>query len=291
MNDSISSTITLKQAYQYCMSLAKNHYENFPVASKLLKKDIRQAISVIYAFARSADDFADEGDLSSEQRLLLLNDYIKELDLINNQSQFTSNNPIFIALSDVIKQHHLPIQLFYDLLQAFKQDVIVTRYETMEDILNYCHLSANPVGRLLLHLHNQASEENCRYSDAICSGLQLINFYQDIAQDINENNRLYLPLDQLAQYEVTIETIEQQQNTQQTQQLLNALIADAQALFESGKPLYKALSGRFSWEIRLIYHAGHLILEKLSAQTNNIYSRPRISHSDKIRILYRALLD
>ncbi|NOQ80474.1 MAG: squalene synthase HpnC [Gammaproteobacteria bacterium] len=300
----LSSEQKKQNAYQYCMAIAQNHYENFPVASKLLNKQLRFPVSAVYAFARSADDFADEGDLSKEQRLSLLDEYNNELNAIeqqltrwsantaaNQQQAFfhDSKNIIFIALADVIHQFKIPVNLFYDLLKAFKQDVITTRYANFNDLLAYCQLSANPVGRILLYLNNSVSEENLTCSDAICTGLQLINFYQDIAQDIDENDRLYLPLDEMKQLAVTENDIKAHLNNNQTQALIKQQLLRTQSLYQSGMPLCFNLSGRFALEISMIYMGGKLILDKLEANTKTIYLRPRLTRFDKLKLIWQGL--
>jgi squalene synthase HpnC len=180
----------LETAYRHCERLARSHCENFPVASWLLPRRLRRPIAVIYAFARTADDFADEGHYSAAQRLALLNGYGAKLQQLERGE--ATDDPLFIALADVIARYQLPLQLFYDLLSAFAQDVTKKRYTDFGELLDYCRRSANPVGRLLLHLSGNASAENLQLSDKICSALQLINFYQDLAQDFAENERIYL---------------------------------------------------------------------------------------------------
>ena len=281
----------LADAYAHCLHIAQSHYENFPVASRLLNKNLRYPISVVYAFARSADDFADEGDLNTLERFELLDDYMHELETIEDKSLANNScNPIFIALADVIEQFHIPIKLFKDLISAFKSDVHTTRYQNFDQVMAYCQKSANPIGRILLYLNNSASEENLNYSDAICSSLQLINFYQDIAQDMDENDRLYLSLDEMQRFSVTIEEIQNKTNNAQTQLLMDFQIQRAQQLILCGKPLCHNLSGRFALEIRLIYIAGNIILKKLSINTNNIYLRPRLNKIDKIKILWHGVV-
>ncbi len=287
------------KAYKYCLAIAQNHYENFPVASYLLNKKLRFPISAVYAFARTADDFADEGNVSRQKRLQSLDEYISELQQIEHslknysaQSKNSfchhSNNNIFVALADVIHHFQIPIGLFYDLIKAFKQDVITTRYQTFDEILDYCRLSANPVGQILLYLNNSATKKNLDDSDAICTGLQLINFYQDIAQDIDENDRLYLPLEEMARYQVSVDDIKQHINNQQTQDLIKFQLQRSKALYESGKPLCSNLTGRFAIEIRMIFSGGRLILDKLEQNTSSIYLRPRLNRSDKLQILWQG---
>ena len=161
--------------------MAVEHYENFPVASILLPPHLRQPVETIYRFARSADDIADEGDLTPHERLAALAFYNRELDRIEHSE--TPENSLFVSLSGVIRDFNLPIEPFRNLLSAFRQDISVTRYNTYTDLLDYCRRSANPVGLLMLHLYKAATDENCRMSNAICTALQLINFWQDVALD------------------------------------------------------------------------------------------------------------
>jgi len=294
-----SSIKKIQQAYKHCMAIAQNHYENFPIASQLLNRHLRYPISAVYAFARSADDFADEGNFTRSERLIFLNEYIAELEKIEcelknhspqNENIFihASNNSIFIALADVIHKFQIPVSLFYDLISAFKQDVNTTRYQSFNDIINYSQLSANPVGQILLYLNKSASPENLNYSDAICTGLQLINFYQDINQDMVENDRLYLPLDEMAHYGVLINDLKKQLNNNQTQALMSFQLQRARKIYESGKPLCANLTGRFAIEIRMIYAGGKLIFDKLEGNVASIYLRPRLSRTDRLKILWQG---
>ncbi|MEQ1518659.1 MAG: squalene synthase HpnC, partial [Usitatibacteraceae bacterium] len=176
------------------------HYENFPVASWLLPRKLRKPIETIYAFARSADDFADEGNLSVAQRIALLDDYGTELDLIASGGH--SAKPLFVDLATEVSAHRLPLQLFRDLLSAFRQDVTTTRYQTFEEVLDYCRRSANPIGRLLLRLNGLTAPVLLEWSDAICSALQLANHWQDVAIDWRKNRtgRVSLPLEDLMKF-------------------------------------------------------------------------------------------
>ncbi|HSY27649.1 MAG TPA: squalene synthase HpnC, partial [Burkholderiaceae bacterium] len=167
-----------------------DHYENFPVASILLPARLRPAVEAIYRFARNADDLADEGDASDEQRLAALSAYERALQRIEDGQ--TAESPLFDTLGKVIKDYALPLQPFRDLLSAFKQDVVTKRYASFTELLDYCRRSANPVGTLMLHLYGAATPDNLRDSDAICSALQLINFWQDAAVDW-QKARIYLP--------------------------------------------------------------------------------------------------
>lgn len=281
------SAYSLKSAYQYCQQLARDHYENFPVASRLLPKQSRDSVAVIYAFARTADDFADEGDSDCDTRLALLDNYAAKLEAIGHNS--APEDPIFIALADVIRRHQLPLQLFHDLLSAFRQDVTKKRYRDFDEVLDYCRRSANPVGRLLLHLHDEAGEENLQLSDKICSALQLINFLQDLEQDIKENDRIYLPQDEMEQFGVTEADIAEQRNSHEIEQLLAHQRQRIDTMMREGARLGSRLNGRFGLEIRLIIEGGIMVLEKLSTQSGQPFSRPRLKKGDYLQILWRAL--
>lgn len=270
------SSSELKSAYEYCQRLARLHYENFPVASLLLPKRLRQPIYVIYAFARTADDIADEGDANDQQRLQALACYKQQLTSIE-QGHYQGQSLIFIALNDVIARYHLPIQLFYDLLSAFTQDVSQRRYQTDAGILDYCRRSANPIGRLLLHLDNETSQQHLEQSDAICTALQLINFYQDIKQDLLENDRLYLPLDYLTQAGLTEYDINDHDTTRMAA-IFREKYLFVHTLLHENAQLGESVGGRLGWEIRTITIAGLMTLKKLSAQKDdNLTARPRLS--------------
>lgn len=277
----------LVDAYQQCETLTRSHYENFPVASRLLPRPQRQAVAVIYAFARQADDFADEGEHSIEERLALLDGYTEKLYAI--EQGIVLEEPLFIALEDVISRFDLPFSLFHDLLSAFRQDVTKTRYADFTEVLDYCRRSANPVGRLLLHLHGAASEENLQRSDRICSALQLINFMQDIAQDLEENDRIYLPQDEMVDFGVTIDDLRQHSQNQAMLALVDHQLARIRAMMGQGAPLGHALTGRFGLEIRLITEAGISTLRKLESHQGNPWTRPRLHRRDYLRILWRGL--
>jgi squalene synthase HpnC len=268
--------------------MARNHYENFPVASRLLPARLRRPIAVIYAFARSADDFADEGSLPAAQRLALLDAYGRELDALAQGQR--SDNPIFIALADVMASHHLPPPLFHDLLSAFRQDVTQTHYADSAALLDYCRRSANPVGRLLLHLNGAASAENLALSDQVCTALQLINFHQDLAQDYDENGRIYLPCDEMQQYGVGPEHFRDRRNDEALRALLRRQYRRSRDLMLAGAPLGRRLRGRFGWEIRLIIAGGLRVLERLEANLDTApFSRPRLRGRDWPVILWRSV--
>ena len=277
----------LQNAYAECLHMAQSHYENFPVASRLLPKHLRQPIAVIYAFARRADDFADEGDLSNEERIAALTDFSNKLDLIEQGKDVEDTT--FIALADVIKQHQLPISLFHDLLTAFKMDVTKARYANFGEVMEYCRYSANPVGRLLLHLNKATSPQNLGYSDAICSALQLTNFLQDISQDLEESNRIYIPQDEMKQFGVTEEDIRNKLTNPATRKLIEFQIRRTLKLMQSGAPLGKVLKGRMGLELRMTIMGGSRILYRLNQQYDDVFSRPRLSKWDIGWVIWKAL--
>ena len=272
----------LEQAYQFCLNLAHNHYENFPVASLLVTKQLRRPISVIYAFARTADDMADEGDLKPAVRNQQLEQYQIALDAIQNQS-YQNSDPIFIALEDVINCYRLPIELFYDLLSAFKQDIQKKRYQELRDIYDYCRYSANPIGRLLLYLNGKPSQLQLQQSDTLCTALQLLNFFQDIKQDLTENNRLYLPLEDFSDKTIT-QCITDNDTTELAPTLRRYYLQTQQMITES-RMLTSEIKGRLAWEIRAITLSGLYSLKLLSQQTDNaMFTRPRLSKWDLLII-------
>lgn len=276
----------IQAAYQYCLDIVQGHYENFPVASLLLPKNLRRPVAVIYAFARSADDFADEGNRTEQQRLELLKSYDHKLD---NLQQDEPDDDIFIALKHVMITHQLPVQLFHDLLTAFKQDVTQQRYESFGDVMEYCRCSANPVGRLLLHLVDQATPQNLRDSDAICSALQLINFLQDITQDYDENGRIYLPLDEMRQFGVTEDDIANRQSTAAMRALIDHQSRRAGAMMLDGAPLGSRLGGRFGLQLRMMINGGLQVVKLLKNQRESVFARPRLRAPHWLKIAGYAL--
>jgi len=281
--------IKLNQAYDFCQNLAKSHYENFPVASILLPKRLRRPISVIYAFSRTADDFADEGDASVETRLQQLDTYSLALRQISEQD-YQGKDPIFIALADVIQSHDLPTHLFDDLLSAFKQDVVKNRYADFDEVLDYCTRSANPVGRLLLHLNGSPSSEQLEQSDAICTALQLINFYQDIVQDYTEQNRVYIPQDELTNAGLIDKDLVSP-DSHKISPVIRSLYQRTRKIMASGHLLGNTLTGRLGWEIRAMTLGGINTLQMLTVQSNqDLLSRPRLSKWNKVQILFASCI-
>ncbi|MFZ6813012.1 squalene synthase HpnC [Undibacterium sp. Rencai35W] len=262
------------------------HYENFPVASFLLPARLRPAVEAIYTFARTADDIADEGDATPEQRLAGLSQYETELDRIVTNQQ--PGHSLFTRLQKVILEYALPVPAFRDLLSAFKQDVTTTRYSNYKALLDYCSRSANPVGLLMLHLYDAASAKNKRDSDAICSALQLINFWQDVAIDWDKQ-RVYIPQEDLIQFNISEEQIANQHHNAQWTALMQFETSRARALLISGMPLCKRLPGRIGWELRLVTQGGLRILERIDAVQGNVFHhRPQLEKADWLIMLWRA---
>ena len=264
------------------------HYENFPVASLLIPKAQRRAVEVIYAFARSADDLADEGDAAPEARLAALDAYLAELDRIERGA--TPSSALFRELATVVAAHRLPLEPFRDLISAFSQDVRVSRYANYDELLDYCCRSANPVGRLMLHLFQVATPENLTRSDAICTALQLINFWQDVAIDW-QKDRVYLPQDELARFGVSEAQLAERHWNADFAALLDFQIERTRRLMRSGASLARDLPGRFGWEIRLTVQGGLRILDKLDRARGDVFNhRPVLGPADWLRMGWRALL-
>lgn len=264
-----------------------NHYENFPVASLLLPPRFRHPVAQIYRFARAADDFADEGDCPPEQRIAALNEFRAELDRIERGEP--PQIALFEEVADVVREHELPLGLFRDLLDAFTQDVMKGRYADYAEVLDYCRRSANPIGRLLLHLFRRASKDNLRWSDSICSALQLINFWQDAAIDYAKN-RIYLPQDEMMASGVTEDHLAQRICDERWVALLSFQIERSRALLQSGAPLGRALPGRIGLEIRATVQGGLRILEKIErAQCDVFRRRPTLRWHDWPLLIARAL--
>jgi phytoene synthase len=267
----------------------RTHYENFPVASLLLPKALREPVAAIYAFARSADDFADEGDLPADRRLELLAGYRNELDAIERND--TTTHPVFQRLRPAISAHGLPMQLFRDLLDAFEQDVAKTRYASFDELTGYCQRSANPVGRLLLRLFRADTPENLKRSDAVCSALQLINHWQDVGIDIAKPvPRLYLPKEDLERFHVTEDDIGRRAATADFRGLMRFEVDRTRALMLEGAPLGRALPGRIGLEIRAIVAGGLRVLEKIEAVDYDVFTRrPVLAGSDWLRVFWRSI--
>jgi len=268
-----------------------DHYENFPVASLLLPANLREPVEAIYGFARSADDIADEGDASTEERLARLAGFRAELDAIARGEGLVDPElaPVFARLGAATGAHQLPLEPMYDLLDAFGQDVVKTRYADFPELLDYCRRSANPVGRLMLHLYGAASATNLARSDDVCTALQLINFWQDVAIDFDKG-RIYLPLDEMERFGVRESDLAERRTGPAWCALLGFQVERARAMMLRGAPLAQSLPGRIGWELRLIVLGGLRILERIEAVRYDIFRhRPTLTRTDWPRLAWRAL--
>jgi squalene synthase HpnC len=264
-----------------------DHYENFPVASILLPRRLVPAVEAIYAFARSADDLADEGDAAPAERLAALGAYEAALDAIERGEM--PADPVFARLADALARHALPLQPLRDLLSAFRQDVVTTRYPDYAALLDYCRRSANPVGRLMLGLYGVGDAASLRESDAICTALQLINFWQDVAIDIDKA-RIYLPQEDLARFKVTETQIAEGRSDTAWRALMRFEAERARALMLEGAPLATRLPGRVGWELRLVVQGGLRILEAIERVDYDVFRRrPQLKRLDWLAVLWRAV--
>ena len=278
---------TLERAYQHCQTIASGHYENFPVASVLIPSAIRPAVAALYAFARTADDIADEGSATAAERHTQLNNY--QTQLLASHQGAPTHDPILVALTDTMQRYSLPLQLLLDLLSAFRQDIDSPHYPSAESLLDYCRRSAHPIGRLMLLLFQQATPIHNQWSDAICSALQLLNFVQDIGQDMDENRRIYLPQDEMDRCGVTPTDIQQRHNLAAIERLIQLQLDRIETMLNSGSPLGWQLPGRFGVEIRTITLAAWHLLHRLRPPQDR-FQRPRIQRLELIVIAFRALM-
>ncbi|KNE29221.1 MULTISPECIES: squalene synthase HpnC [Achromobacter] len=272
-----------------------DHYENFPVASLLLPRRLRGAVTDIYRFARAADDIADEGSATDDERLAQLAAYRTELHRIGAEPNHTPPPglpplaDIFTPLARTIARHQLPITPFYDLLSAFEQDITVKRYEDYATLADYCTRSANPVGRLMLHLFDASSPQDVAESDAICTGLQLVNFWQDVRVDWHKQ-RVYLPQEDLRRHGVTEEDLAACRLTPQWRELMAFQVERTRALLHFGAPLARRLPGRIGLELRLVVQGGLRVLERIEASSYDVFmNRPELGAKDWAIMLWRSI--
>ena len=264
--------------------MSVGHYENFPVASWLMPAHLRPAVRAIYRFARTADDLADEGDAAPDERLAALDALREQLGAI--EAGTPSDWP---DLAAAIGEHQLQLTGFYDLLSAFSQDVVTVRYESFEDLVDYCRRSANPVGRLLLQLFRRQEARLVQHSDAICTGLQLANFWQDIALDWRKG-RVYLPQQDLIRFGVSEAQIARGAADEHWRDLMRFEVARTRDLLRRGAPLARAVGGRVGLELRLVVQGGLRILERIDAVDGDVFTRrPKLSARDWTLMGWRAL--
>lgn len=282
--------------------MAVDHYENFPVASVLVPRALRPAVEALYAFARSADDIADEGDATVDERVAHLSAYAQTILGATGQSdaRFSAQASSYVLpaherrllerLLVHVSTHQLPVCLLLDLLDAFRQDLHQHRYSSYDDLLGYCRRSADPVGRLMLHLFDATDADHLPRSDAICTALQLINFWQDVAIDWRKG-RIYLPAEDRQHFGVEDAVIAEGRHDDPAWRALMAFeITRTRALMMSGASLAHDIPGRFGWELRLVVLGGLRILEKIEAVDYDVFHRrPVLTPSDWGRLAWRAL--
>ncbi len=270
-------------------TVSVNHYENFPVASVLCPPRLRPAVTAIYGFARTADDIADEGSATPSQRLADLADYRRDLAAtVDGRAPSLRWDAVFNPLSKVLVAHRLPVALLHDLLSAFEQDVSKHDYIDRPELLDYCRRSANPVGRLLLHLYGVKDALSLAQSDAICTALQLANFWQDLSVDTS-NGRLYLPLAECRRHGVDPLSLLAREDSPQVRALVADAVAWARTLMLQGLPLVYRIPGRAGWELRLVVQGGLRILERVEQmEFSTLTARPRLHGFDLPALLWRA---
>jgi squalene synthase HpnC len=273
-------------AIDFCQQLAKSHYENFPVASKILPRQLRLPIVVIYAFARIADDLADE---ESDAQVALHNLEEWKAKLERTISGSVPDDPVFIALSAILRYYPISPKYLFDLLTAFRRDIYNPAYPDWNSLQDYCRYSANPIGRLLLELNHSHTNALLPLSDAICSGLQLINFWQDLSVDI-PRGRLYLPESEYTKY-TDAPFAPEQLKPEARAALLQTLLNKTKDIYTAGRPLGKALKGRLGIEVNMIYFSGLRILQKIENMGEKIFFlRPKLNILDAVSILFRVLI-
>ncbi len=283
MNKNKKNIIT---PYKTALKFARTHYENFPVVSFFIPKKMKKHVAIIYWFARTADDYADEGDLSDGERLEKLNDLEFRLkQLLNGKAE----SDFELALANTINEKNLSPKYLYDLLKAFKQDVIKNRYSAFDEVLDYCKHSANPVGRLILELFDIRNEEANNYSDKICTALQLTNFLQDVATDY-QKGRIYLPQDEMEMFQITEKMFELKENNLNLKKLLKLNVNRVDELFTDGKNLLKYLNGRLKFEIAWTIAGGEEILKQIKLNDYDVLNkRPELTKTKMISLLIKSI--
>ncbi|HTI42632.1 MAG TPA: squalene synthase HpnC [Vicinamibacterales bacterium] len=290
--------VSVGDAYEACERIARAHYENFPVASWLLPRHMRPHVAVVYAFARTADDFADEGDVPAATRLQLLDGWERRLLHAAHSAEPPwpaepgeprQSGEIFIALRESIRARSLPVQHFQALLSAFRQDVTTTRYRTWDEMMQYCQRSANPVGRLVLRIAGYDDRNLDAASDAICAALQLTNFWQDLKIDF-ERDRVYLPADERQRHGALERDLADGHITVEWQRALSTAVARTRLLFDEGRYVCDGVRGRLRYELRATWLGGVRILDRLEAvHFDVVRRRPTLGFADALLIAPRVI--
>ena len=278
---------SLAEAQQYCARLARTHYENFSVATWFLPKRLRQHFFNVYAYCRISDDLGDEvGDTAAS--LALLDQWQRELDACYSG---TPKHPVFVALAETVRQFDIPKHEFSDLLTAFRQDQTVTRFETFDDVLAYCHYSANPVGHLVLYLCGYRDPERQQLSDFTCTALQLANFWQDVTRDYAKG-RIYLPLEDLRRFAVTEDDIACSRNTPVFRAMMKFEVDRARDWFHQGLPLVGKVDRELAVDLDLFSRGGLEILHAIEKRNYEVLgNRPEISKPRKLSLVARAAVN
>ncbi len=277
----------LNSFYQDAINFTKSHYENFPAISLFIKKELRKHTAIVYQFARQADDIADEGNLKPDERIKLLENYE---DNLRSCLRGEASSGFWFALNNTINEKHLTRKNFYNLLKAFKQDVIKKRYKTYKELLNYCSNSANPVGRIILELHDIHGKNILEYSDNICTALQLTNFYQDVSLDF-EKGRIYIPQDEMKLYGIDEHIFELKENNSKFQALIKFEVERVEKLFANGRNLLHHLPLLLKMQILLTIKGGEAILEKIKKNNYDVLNkRPTLSKIDFIKLVLQTFL-
>lgn len=286
--DAPAGRYSLSEAQSYCRRLAQSHYENFTVASWLLPRELRPHFHSIYAYCRWADDLADETG-GGRRSLELLDWWQTQLDACYGAcSDDQSRHPVFVALCETIEQYNIPQQPFSDLLEAFRRDQRQTRYETFDELLDYCRCSANPVGRLVLHLGRCCDETNARLSDSICTGLQLANFWQDVARDW-EMGRIYLPAESCRKAGYSEAMFERREANQAFRQMLAAEVDRAERFLRAGRPLIGQVPRSLRLDVTLFVAGGLAVLDAIRQVDYDVWSvRPTVSRAGKLKLSLRT---
>lgn len=272
---------TVAESLSYTRWLATAHYENFQVVSFLLPKHLHQDFYNVYAYCRWADDLGDEiGDLAESTRLLHW-----WRSSLNRMYAGEADHPVFLALKETVARHAIPQRPFSDLITAFLQDQVVTRYDTWDQLFQYCVNSANPVGHLVLYLCGYSDAARQQLSDATCTGLQMANFWQDVAVDLTKD-RIYLPLHLLARHNVTEDDLFAHRATPGFRAAMREAIAKTRELFDQGRPLPALVDSRLALDLELFTQGGLAILKKIETQDYDVLlRRPKISKPERVAIL------
>lgn len=285
--ESMTTALDVDAAFEYCARITAAHYENFPVASLFLPEEKRAYIQAVYAFSRAADDFADEGEMSANERLAQLDDWESKL---NAAYDGEADHPVFIALAETVRKNRLPREYLVNLLSAFRQDVTKNRYANMAELMDYCTRSANPVGRIVLHIFGHRDDELLRMSDSICTALQLTNFWQDMGID-QARDRLYLPAAEMERFGYSEHAWKARVTDDSFRSLMSSLVGTTRELFLAGAPLPDRVERDILLELRLVWLGGMSILREIEKTQFDLFTkRPKLTTAAKVMILVRGFL-